>query len=225
MAKIDRKYQKIFCGDVTAPDNIPEFGSIKEGNVQWSTDPDDIQSRLAYDNGMLSALSQNVYPFIQDFNALYYLVTRQLAYILQEGISEWLATIEYHIGSLVRSPIGNIYVSLTNDNLNHDISTEGQWMPLLSKTYRSLDAGYGSSYAVATTDWFIVHYAATGQRSIVLPTASANNTGRELIIKCWDTNTNVLSVSGNINGTTGAWGIDYSESVRLRSSGATWLRV
>ena len=89
MAKLTRKKQRIFAGDVPAASNVAQFGSFKAGVPAYSSDPDTIQSLMAFGQGWSGAVNTSTAPALQDMNALQYLFSRQLAYVLQAGISEY----------------------------------------------------------------------------------------------------------------------------------------
>ena len=84
MSKLTRKFQKIFGGLLVANNNIAKFGSAKIGSPAYSLDPDEIQT-TEYDNAWAAALINNKSPALQDMNALFYLMTRQMAYLYQAG--------------------------------------------------------------------------------------------------------------------------------------------
>jgi len=127
MPKITRKDQKIFGGGLVAQNNIAQFGSLKANNIQYDLDPDVIQGLSAFLNGWGAAVVSNQAPALQDMNALFYLITRQLAYLVQTGVPEWNATTTYYIGSVVQDGSGNTYRSLTDTNLNHALTDSSYW--------------------------------------------------------------------------------------------------
>jgi hypothetical protein len=127
MAKIIRSKQKVFCDDVPATNVVAVFGSLKEGDPEFSKDPVAIQSLPAYGAGWAGATVLNQAPALQDMNALQYLFSRQIAYILQNGIAEYDATTSYYIGSIVTNSAGLPYVSLINDNLGQPLTETDKW--------------------------------------------------------------------------------------------------
>ncbi len=107
------KKQRIFGLD--APDNeMGVIGSGASGSSTTSKDIEDIQARgqylLGY-NAMTKTFNNSDLPFSEELNSLFYMITRQLAYLQRAGISEWKATIEYYEGSFVRHG-GKIYQAL-----------------------------------------------------------------------------------------------------------------
>ena len=131
MAKIDRAIQKVFGDDVVATDNHAVFGSLKAGSPAFSKDPSVIQSLNAWMEGWKSATVNNNAPALQDLNSLCYLFSRQIAYAFQSGIPEWNSGTEYHLDSFCQSA-GVIYRSIQNTNLNHAVTDNAWWLPLIT---------------------------------------------------------------------------------------------
>lgn len=125
MAKLDRIYQRLF-GSTGSPTDFGEFGSLAEGTPTTTTDPVDMQSRAAWLGGWKSAVVADNAPAIEDFNALSYVLCRQIAYLMQDGIPEWDAETTYYIGSIVKSG-SDTFVSLTDDNIGNAVTDEGTW--------------------------------------------------------------------------------------------------
>lgn len=119
MTKLIRKNQKVFAENANS-NEIAVFGSLKAGIPTFSTDIDNIQS-AEYLRGLFGAVIGDNSPAIEDHNSLFYLFSRQLAYLFQQGIAEWDSATEYHTGSLcsLSTEVGKIYVSRTDTNVNH----------------------------------------------------------------------------------------------------------
>lgn len=128
MAKLTRKRQKIFGSDAT---NNGVFGSAQLGTKLTSTDIDTIQSLTAWLNGWQDAVISGRLPTLEEAQSIHYVSTYNIAYLMQEGIPEWSATTEYHIGSIVKKTgTFEIYGSKVNDNLNialPDKASTGDW--------------------------------------------------------------------------------------------------
>ncbi|AWI10322.1 hypothetical protein [Ereboglobus luteus] len=106
MSKIKRTIQRIFGGDVGLDGNISVFGSLSAGNPKYagslpaSDNPlDDIQNLPGYGRGWTGATIRNNIAPLQDMNALQYLFSSQIAYLMQSGVPEWHKDQEYHEGS------------------------------------------------------------------------------------------------------------------------------
>jgi len=130
MSKITRKHQKIFGGSLVPTNNLAQFGSLKAGSIAYSDDPDTIQGLSAYLNGWASAVVNNNAPALQDRNALDFLFSRQLAYLMQTGIAEWNTDTIYYTGSLATDSNGTIYRSIDDDNEGNALTDDDYWQCL-----------------------------------------------------------------------------------------------
>ena len=177
---------KIFGDAIPATNLMAQFGSLQAGAIQYSKDPDVIQALSAFGKGWESAVIESYYPAIQDMNALYYLMSRQLAYFRQSGIPEWKADIEYFIGSIVSDGLGSIYKSLINNNLNQAFTNAAKWFLVHSTKITDI----GNVYYATNLDYNI-HYSlndsSEAHREIFLPNPSAALAGRRY---------NILNISG-----------------------------
>lgn len=146
MAKITRATQKIFGGNLVAANNISIFGSLKNNTLTYSNDPASIQSLSAFTDGWGGAVINNNSPTMQDTNAIDFLYSRQIAYLMQEGVAEWDSGTEYHLNSMVK--VDNIiYYSLQNTNTNHLVTDIAWWFPYFSGqwlAYTPTITNYGS---------------------------------------------------------------------------------
>jgi hypothetical protein len=116
MAKITRKTQKVF-GSSAGATGIVEYGSPAGGTPVYDTDPDNIQTSAWETGWAAAALSGTEIPTFQDFNGIHFVATRQIGYLLQEGVAEYDAGTEYHTNSIVKkSGTYELYGSKTNSN-------------------------------------------------------------------------------------------------------------
>ena len=123
MAEITRKKQKIFAGSLSASGNIAVYGSKLAGTPAYSDNIDNIQS-ARWGNGVMGATSSDKAPYVQDLNAIFYTITKQLAYIFQAGIPEWEANTEYFAGKSVVLRSGKAYIALQNNtNIQPEVTT------------------------------------------------------------------------------------------------------
>lgn len=163
MSKLTRKLQKIFGGSLTATNNISQFGSLKNGTPNYSTDPDTIQALTAWLNGWNGAVIASAPPPIQDMNAVHYLLSRQLAYLMQAGVAEWDTDTTYYIGSFASDGLGNIYYSLTDGNQGHALSNATYWFNKnLQPTQQIFLSGSGTYTLPAGTRWIRVRMVGGG---------------------------------------------------------------
>lgn len=224
MAKIDRKHQKIFAGDVPSSNVVSKFGSKKLGVPEYSDDPDLIQTER-YSEGWGSAVINNYAPCVQDLNALFFLITRQLAYLFQSGIPEWNTSTSYYVGSIVTDGVGGIYMSVSDTNQGNDVTVASKWTSLFSRKITTI----GDNYTVNNTDWLILW--STGlpnvdHNTVSLPTPSAVNSGREIIVKAVSSTylSNVVVKANDDSTIDGAASINFAQytTKRLISDGTNW---
>lgn len=157
MAKIPRATQLIF-GSSAAINQIAEFGSLAAGTPTLYSGSTatvaNIQALSNFLTGWFGAILGSNSPAIEDMNALFYLVTAQLAYGFQAGIPEWDAGTTYYIGSMVNSA-GTIYMSLQNTNINNAVTNGAYWgAPIVPGSVTPTSVPSTQSLpASATTAW------------------------------------------------------------------------
>lgn len=117
MAKLERKLTKIFANN-SGSQGTTVYGSKASGTVQYSKDLDDLQS-TEWEIGREAGVVANSAPVLEDDNTVDFVMSRQIKYIQQMGICEWLATETYYINSFCAYN-GVVYKSLTNNNINHN---------------------------------------------------------------------------------------------------------
>lgn len=140
MSKILRKPQKIF-GSGAGLNQISKFGSLYAGTPEFTTDPELVQSYSNYLTGWFGAAIGGNSPAIEDMNALFFLYAYQLAYTMQTGVPEWDSQTTYYIGSVANDGSGNLFVSITNNNLNNLLTDDANWKP-----YQSEPTGTGKDF-------------------------------------------------------------------------------
>lgn len=120
MAKLERVNQLIFANNAGSRE-VTSFGTAKNQDPTYTRDVAAIQNSN-YLQGWNSAVLPDKAPYMEDSNALYYAVTRQLAYLFQAGLPEWNAETTYYQNSFVQVN-GAIYYSLVNDNTGYNPTT------------------------------------------------------------------------------------------------------
>lgn len=190
MTKIARKNHIIFCGNVTPTGNIAQYGSLKAATPAYSGDPEIISSLSAWGFGWSQAVVSNQAPALQDVNAVEYVHSYQIGYLLQQGIAEWNTTTVYYIGSLVSDSTGAIFKSLTDNNTGNALTDVTKWICY----YSDKIATASSNYTVATD---IGYVRATGAAAITitLPQAVSDNAGRKIRVKSALTANALLTLS------------------------------
>ena len=131
MARLTRAVQKIF-GSTAGASDIAQIGSLRNGEIVYTTDPVTLQGLALYLTGLKGIVSSDKYiPALEDINGIYFLFSRQLAYLMQEGIAEWDASTEYHENSIVKDP-GTIdqYYSIADDNTGNELTDDTKWLPV-----------------------------------------------------------------------------------------------
>lgn len=130
MTRLTRKNLKVFASGAS---NNGVFGSLQANNPTKTNDVEQIQSLPAWENGWNSATeSSEMLPPLEEAQAINYVGTYQIAYILQEGVPEWLSTCEYHSGSWVKSNASGkniIYESLSDNNTGNPVTDDSKWEP------------------------------------------------------------------------------------------------
>lgn len=158
MAKITRKTQKTF-GSSAGATGITEYGSPASGTPVYDTDPDNIQTTAWETGWSAAALAGTEIPTFQDFNAIHFVATRQIGYLLQEGIAEYDAGTEYHQNSIVKkSGTYELYGSLINTNTGNALPSQtddanwkylGDLAELVNAGAAPVDSVFGRTGAVA----------------------------------------------------------------------------
>jgi hypothetical protein len=125
MAKITRVLQKIF--GLGGSSNVIKFGSDVSTPIVYTKDVSLIQSLSAWTNGWASALVSSV-AALENQNAVNYVTTSQIAYLMQEGIAEYNAETTYYQNSIVKKTgTVQLYKSKTNDNVGNALTNLAYW--------------------------------------------------------------------------------------------------
>lgn len=129
MAKLNRRLTKIFAEN-SSSQGTAVYGSKKMGNVQYSKDIEVLQNNK-YQVGREEGVIDKKAPVLQEENTIDYVLSHQIKYINQMGVCEWYNKETYYVDSIVNVG-GNLYVSLQNDNINHNPLIDTQYWKLLS---------------------------------------------------------------------------------------------
>lgn len=165
MARITRKQQKIFAESAT---NNGVFGSLQGNDPTISSDPDAIQGRAAYSNGWNDATySAELLPPLEEFQALQYLFSRQIAYVMQEGIPEWDTNTTYYKGALVKKIQSDgsfiLYASLIDNNTGNLVTDTTKWQ--ITNTSTNFHQGipnWRADVIYSEGDWVKSYNSSTG---------------------------------------------------------------
>lgn len=135
MPKLTRITNKIFGQNATAIGDNPQigqFGSAKAGTYIGTTDVETIQELPAWSNGWVDAVTpQNQFPALPEMTAVHKVLSRQTAYLYQEGIPEYDNDTTFFKGSLVKSYSDEngvkLHYSKIDENINHPLTDTGAW--------------------------------------------------------------------------------------------------
>lgn len=177
MARLDRKHQKIFAGQAT--DN-GVFGSLMAEDPTISNDIEELQSLEAWEKGWNQATVTSAdLPPLEEIQGLEYVLSRQQAYIFQEGLAEWNEDTVYYKGSIVKVINGDnfvIYGSLADDNSNA-VTDDSSWKVLYDSTKTYVDTVLGDSrYVTVSTDQTVSGKKTFSQEVTIPNPASASDT-------------------------------------------------
>lgn len=132
MAEIERKAQKVFGGNLSPAGNIAVYGSKLAGTVAYSKNLDVIQNN-SWLVGLLGSVSPSKAPYLQDLNAIFYVITTQLAYIFQAGVPEWNSETEYFANKSIVRYGDKVYIAISNNtNVNPESEGNTSWKNFLS---------------------------------------------------------------------------------------------
>lgn len=118
--RLPRKNTALFADN---SQRIAKFGSLANGNGEFTKDIDQIQSLPAFLTGWFGAIIDDNASTIEDTDALFYTLFRQIAYFAQAGIAEFSPSMTYYAGSIVRyggvtNGVTNIYTYQCFDDAN-----------------------------------------------------------------------------------------------------------
>ena len=128
MTNLSRKEQLIFANNKTN-NQVAVFGSkAQSGTMSFSDDPNIIQNiedeGVNWHNGWEAAVINGNSPLMEDFNAISYVNSYNMAYILQKGIPEYSSNTTYYKGNLCliinKYGIPSLYYSLIDNNKGND---------------------------------------------------------------------------------------------------------
>lgn len=186
--KIARATQLGFASNAGS-NQIEQFGSLATGVPNYTTNIATIQALSNYLTGWFGGVVGSNAPAIEDLNALCYLFSYQIGYILQTGVPEWDSGTPYFIGSIAQDGVGNVYVSLTNSNLNNALTVAANWRPLTTANnlvaVNPAGGTYASPYTMTSADngkTFLVN-SANGAMTFNLPTPSTSPVGFSFKVK------------------------------------------
>lgn len=220
MAKLTRVLQRVF-GSGAGIDQIAQFGSLAAGSPAFTTDPATAQALSNWLTGWFAAVIGGNAPAIEDMNAAMFVMTYQLAYIFQAGVSEWNTSTVYYIGSLVNDGNGILFKSLTDANQGNALTDLTKWRRASGSNLPVSPTS--ANYTLTPNDGFIPCNAGAGAFTLTLP-ATSSVPGASYYIKKLDSTANAITVvvtGGDVIDGASSFTMDIpNESVTLISDGA-----
>jgi len=164
MSKINRATFIQFGVNVNAAADICEFGTPATGSPVYTTTIATLQANSAWTTGWAAETISSNRPFLEDMNAVCYVFSYMLAYLMEMGIPEYDASTTYYTNSIVQYS-GTLYQSIADSNTGNTPAVGSYWKLLISLV------GYGalntSSYSVdggpyqAATDGIVQAWVAS----------------------------------------------------------------
>lgn len=131
MAGITRKTAKIFASGAGGT-GVAVPGSVAAGSVAYSTDVATLQS-TAFENGLADMIIAGTkrLPVYEEINAVEFVLSTQIAYLLERGIPEYDSGTTYNITDVVRKTgTYELYGSVGNTNAGNALPaavTDANW--------------------------------------------------------------------------------------------------
>lgn len=135
MAKILRATQQIFAQNAGSQ-MVTAFGTAMTDSPTYTTDLATIQN-ANFLSGWASAIQADKAPYEEDTNGLFYAITTQIAYLLQQGIPEYDANTEYNSTSIVQAVQDGKLVlkrSLIDNNIGNPVTDANSWGDFFSSS-------------------------------------------------------------------------------------------
>lgn len=126
MARIPRVTQSIFAGSAT---NNGQFGSAQASTFNLTNVLATIMALPAWAQGWLAAtIGASKFPPLEEFQAVEYVHSTQIAYILQQGMPEYDSTTTYFTNNMcAKAGTFQIYGSLTDNNVGNALTDPTNW--------------------------------------------------------------------------------------------------
>lgn len=220
MAKLQRYLQKIFAN------NSNQVGVFGTGvNKETSKNVETLQS-ADYKIGWSAAIVTNKnYPIWQERDGVDYGFSYQLAYLMQQGIPEWLSTETYYTtsycqynGGIYRSKVNNNIGKVPVANVSNDywqflgrdfLNTQQITNCLLEVPQRIKYTLVDGTLTILAGSVILVPYGTTDQSSTYTVGSTFINSNLKVVDRVWDSTNNRFFV----------WAELQSDLIRNSSSG------
>lgn len=231
MPKIQRKHAKVF--GVNSPlDRMAVIGSLRNGSPVYSKDPTELQSLANYEDGWPGIAIGNSSPPLEDMNSIQYVFAYQIAYLMQQGVAEWNAETTYYENSIVSDGLGNLLISLQDDNTGHSL-TEGSWWCSYGGKIR---VETGNTALSGEDDILLCEIAAGPEMIVTLPLCNSIPVGKQFTVKNRSipagggfvrlTASGPNTIDGLTNIVIGPVFVDGpQESITVRNTGVDWIII
>lgn len=216
MSKIMRQTAEIFASQASTA-QIAQFGSLAANAPMvysgLTATPAGIQALANWLQGWFSGVEGAASPAIEDLNGYCFVMAYQIAYCLQTGVAEWDSGTTYFIGSVVNDGHGNLYVSLTDNNLNNALTNTSNWRGNFSVSgSHNSPTTVGGSTAIPilananAQDVYVIGSSATW-------TAASASSSKAWVDVCYSTELNLYCAVAANTGTT---------NIMTSPDGITW---
>ena len=223
MAKLTRFYHRIF-GSTSTTTQMAAFGSYKNSAVQMTTDASTVASLPNWLVGMSEGVVNRNAPIIEELNGVLHHSSRQIAYLLQQGVAEYDPSTTYYTDSFVVHD-SLIYQSIIDDNIGYDPTTSATTWQIYPKAQFP---SYATTTAFTTARGAAVEgssfYDSTLKKVknylnsswVISDMSDANVT---LVIAKFEYNSSWASVAGNSVFKTSGWSIVSDTHSAAESNG------
>ena len=192
MSRLARVTQQIFA---SAAANNGVFGSAQIGTKITSNSLPTIMSLAAWAQGWLSAvLGASKFPPLEEFQAVEYVHSTQIAYILQQGIPEYDGGTTYWTNNIVINPgTFQVYGSLQDGNIGQALNNAAYWKLLVDLS----TIGSGNPIYIGGTS---TGGANAQVLAVLSPTGFTLTNGFTITFTAGFTNTGATTLNANATG-------------------------
>lgn len=220
MSKLTR-FTAFLFGQNAGLNQIEEFGSFANGTPVFTTSPSTAQSLSNWLVGWFGGVVGNDNPVMEDMNAVCFVFSYLLCYLLQEGIPEYDSGTTYYTGSMVNSG-GYIYVCLQDGTSAIPVTDADFW-----KGFQGGFTPVTTNTNITTSMEIVLSNSTAGSLTHTLPPISAGPAGKRFIIKDIGTGGNTTTVKGSgsdlIDGNnTYSSTLGRNDSIEVINDGTVW---
>ena len=231
-SKITRFFQYVWASaaEATPTGLLAKVGSLANGSIGYTNDP--LQMQNAFNTWVTGLQASWVpgsqkSPAYQDWNSILNVITKQLAYILQQGVPEWETNTTYFVGSMAKPVGGNqIYVSLQDNNQGNALTNPTYWRTMLDP--KQAASAWANMYLDAGTIAIRTSYNITSVVPITIGPSAGASGGGSGSQRGYQVNFNGSFTNAGYCAiiTGGDWNHQYCDYVRevFRDSAGTYIQ-